>query len=648
MTLRAVQLEAQGLAARRHVFEYAGLALIVLVAIALRVVRLDQLTLFAGDEGRDATIIWHAVLSGQLPSLGTSSSIGTWSRGPASYLLMMPAFFLAHGDPVAGALTVAAIDIGAVIMLFVVGRAIAGGAAGLTAAAIWSVAPVAVWFGRFMWNPQLVPFFTLLAFYSLARLAADGRWLVPLAASWSIAWQCHDEALLVAPSLAIGVLVMRRSVRPAHVLAAAAAFLLTLAPYALYELRHGWPDILAMAEYVVHGSGVDANGLSPIERLHALFDQVIRFLPPVAAAPPVFAALLAIGAFLVLLSLRSQRGPAVVSVSLWLPVPLLYVFWRGQFDAAYLLVVYPLAVLLIAVATAGLARSHIATAVVTTIAVVSVVGTAAVTQWDGLVGAPVSPWSLESVRSVTRAVRAQAGARLFAFDVVSAHSSGSALVSPPYWHDYLRQPFAYLLDASGPGLSSRADIDTFVLFDPPTLAARYADAIPVGGFQLVHFPAPTLGPDLLPAPMFGPAWTSDGAGTSTQPDGDGEPVLRIDPLADQTSPYGRNVTTSAAVEPSTRYVVSFRSRGAPPGGTQRVYAQIVDASGTPLLTRPTGGGEPAAPSAGWIDDSFVVDIPPNGTGVVIYLRNTSDRPVYFRAVELRRVLSSPVPGALGE
>jgi len=122
-------------------WEVIALVVILLIALGLRLYRIDGYLTFLGDEGRDVRIV-RDLLAGNLVFIGPMTSIGNMYLGPLYYYLIAPALFLSSGSPVGPAVMIALLMTATV---------------GLT----WSLAHS--WFGRF---PALI---AALLFCPLAR-----------------------------------------------------------------------------------------------------------------------------------------------------------------------------------------------------------------------------------------------------------------------------------------------------------------------------------------------------------------------------------------------------------------------------------------------------------------------------------------------
>ena len=75
------------------------MVVILLIALGLRLYRIDGYLTFLGDEGRDVRIV-RDLLAGNLVFIGPMTSIGRMYLGPHYQYLRAPALFLTSGSQV--------------------------------------------------------------------------------------------------------------------------------------------------------------------------------------------------------------------------------------------------------------------------------------------------------------------------------------------------------------------------------------------------------------------------------------------------------------------------------------------------------------------------------------------------------------------
>src|SRR3989344_2040617 len=150
-----------------HKLEFAIITLILVVAAFLRLYKIDQYLTFLGDEGRDVLIVKALLERGDVILIGPPTSIGNMYLGPLYYYLMALPLFVTGFNPVGPAIMVAVLGILTVWLVYFVGKQFFKTNVGLIAASLYAVSPVNIFYSRSSWNPNPMPFFALLTFYSL-------------------------------------------------------------------------------------------------------------------------------------------------------------------------------------------------------------------------------------------------------------------------------------------------------------------------------------------------------------------------------------------------------------------------------------------------------------------------------------------------
>lgn len=231
---------------RKNRLELLLLAAVILLALSLRLWRIDEYLTFLGDEGRDVRIV-RDLLRGNLVFIGPQTSIGNMYLGPLYYYMMAPALWLSNLNPVGPAVMIALLGTLTVLFTWWVARNWFGKTAGLVSALLFAVSPVAIIYSRSSWNPNPVPFFALLCIYGIWQVYKfeNWRWLPVVGVSLAFALQMHYLGLLLVPTLAlVWFLALKRgnsAMRRAGAVQTAIALVLFLAlmsPLVLFDLKH--------------------------------------------------------------------------------------------------------------------------------------------------------------------------------------------------------------------------------------------------------------------------------------------------------------------------------------------------------------------------------------------------------------------------
>jgi len=172
---------------------------IVFLALFLRLFRISSYMTFLGDEGRDALVWLRMVQNGKFTLIGPMTSIGNMYLGPLYYYLMLPFFVLMGtvGPSIGTALFAGATT----FFLWYFGREWFSPKVGLVASLLYAVSPVAIVLSRSSWNPNVMPFFSLIIIWGIWQFWQKNRfyWLAIEGVLLSFAIQSHYLGLLLAP-----------------------------------------------------------------------------------------------------------------------------------------------------------------------------------------------------------------------------------------------------------------------------------------------------------------------------------------------------------------------------------------------------------------------------------------------------------------
>ena len=194
-----------------------GLALIIALGFFLRSYHFTDWLHFELDQARDARVIDAALEGGpgELPLLGPKAG-GTFLRlGPAFYYLQYLGALVFGASPSGMAAIVLIASIASIAVFFLLARRLFPDWLALFLTLGFSVSEYFVMYGRFAWNPNMLPFFILLGMYALLRSVGGGernpgRWFLVSVLSFGIATELHFLAFLAVPTLVGIFLIIRR------------------------------------------------------------------------------------------------------------------------------------------------------------------------------------------------------------------------------------------------------------------------------------------------------------------------------------------------------------------------------------------------------------------------------------------------------
>lgn len=254
------------------------LIFILIVAAFLRLYRIRDYIVFLGDEGRDALVWFNMVEKGKFTFLGPTASVGGFYLGPVYYYLALPFYFIFR-DPVGPAIFVGLLGVATVWLIYFVTQRWFGKTSGLFASGIYAVTSLVIRYSRASWNPNPVPFFSLLGIYWAATGAKEKKWwkLVGAGVCLGILWQLHYLTLIMAPIYLIIVLIysniegltFNRAIRQVFLLTV--GWMIGFSPFLAFEIYHHFPNARTVLEFISRPNGAVFNW-----ELLGLFRSVIR------------------------------------------------------------------------------------------------------------------------------------------------------------------------------------------------------------------------------------------------------------------------------------------------------------------------------------------------------------------------------------
>lgn len=260
---------------------------IVLLGFFLRAYNFSPWLHFELDQARDARIVDDGLRGDffDLPLLGPKAGGTTLRLPPAFYYLEYLSARVFGGSPAGIATLGMLFSVLAIpVFYFFTRRYFATGLAlGLTL--LFSVSEFFVMYGRFAWNPNLIPLFLIFGFYALLR-AVDReeeyreRWFLVAAGTLALAMQFHFLAFVSIPVIVGAFFIIRRPKFTFRVWVGALVLVLFLyLPMFLNETQTHFANAQAFLEAVTDKSGKSDHSLleKGIREFseHALYGMVV-------------------------------------------------------------------------------------------------------------------------------------------------------------------------------------------------------------------------------------------------------------------------------------------------------------------------------------------------------------------------------------
>lgn len=264
--------------------------LILVLGAYLRLYRISDYMTFLGDEGRDVLVVKRMLVDHKFTLLGPTASVGGFFLGPIYYYFMLPFLWLWHLDPTGPAVMVALFGVATIFLVYLFGQKFFGKTAGLVAALLYATSPLVIAYSRSSWNPNLMPFFSLLILYTLYQgvVSNSKKYLLSSGIFLGIAFQLHYLALFLAVIMAMYVILtngqkIKSSV--GHGLLLLLGFIIGFSPFLAFEARHDFANTQTILRFIFGGSkdtgfiGQKVFNLIPDLFIRLFWRLLTRFAP---------------------------------------------------------------------------------------------------------------------------------------------------------------------------------------------------------------------------------------------------------------------------------------------------------------------------------------------------------------------------------
>ena len=338
------------------------LILILVLAAYLRLYMISGYMTFLGDEGRDVLVVMHMIVNHKFTLLGPTASVGGFFLGPIYYYFMLPFLWAWHLNPVGPAIMVALFGIATVFLVFKVGKEFVSPWVGLIAASLYAVSPLVISYSRSSWNPNLVPFFSLLLLYYLWKVIDTKKisHLLYIGIALGIGLQLHYLFLFLFVVVGLWFLLHTKTIPLIKSVPwVIAGFAIGYSPFIAFEVRHGFPNTQSVIRFILAGqdTGIHAGFLRTVDDvLFRSFGRLLYRLPDGSLwpkLPPIqlyswfIGTRLTVFLSVVLLALK-RKSRAFQLLFLWLATVVIFFgfYQKGIYDY-YFGIMFPLPFLMV-------------------------------------------------------------------------------------------------------------------------------------------------------------------------------------------------------------------------------------------------------------------------------------------------------------
>lgn len=234
------------------------LLFILIITAFVRLYKISDYMTFLGDEGRDVLVAYN-ILHGNFTLLGPTASVGGFFLGPIYYYFMAPFLWLFNYDPVGPAVMVGLFGTATVFLVYKVGSEFFDKRVGIMAATLYALSPVVIAYSRSSWNPNLMPFFSLLTLYILYKAIINNKayLFVLCGILFGITMQIHYLAIFLGAIIIAYVVFLTAKIYQIFKdgLYLFLGFIIGWSPFLAFEVRHGFPNLSSIIQFIINQEG---------------------------------------------------------------------------------------------------------------------------------------------------------------------------------------------------------------------------------------------------------------------------------------------------------------------------------------------------------------------------------------------------------
>lgn len=238
--------------------------LIVLsIGAFFRFYRIRDYLVFLGDEGRDVLVVKRIIIDHIFTLLGPVTSVGGMYLGPIYYYFMAPFLWLFHFDPVGPAVMVALIGVATIYLVYKTGKDFFNEETGIFASLLYATSPTVIIYSRSSWNPNILPFFSLLIIYSLLNsfIKQKWNWLFMAGFAFGVSLQLHYIALFFSVIFLTLFILKAKEITLKRLGIFSIGLLSSFWLFIFFEIRHSFTNTLTIIQFITkpHGANFSAE-----------------------------------------------------------------------------------------------------------------------------------------------------------------------------------------------------------------------------------------------------------------------------------------------------------------------------------------------------------------------------------------------------
>lgn len=263
------------------------LGIILLTGAVLRIINVDMLMAFIGDQGWYYLSARDMILTGQIPLIGIPSSHPWLSQGAYWTYLLGPFLWVFNFDPVSGVYLTTIFDLLTIAVLYLTGRTFFSVRAGILMSVIYSLSPYAVKLAKFPYHTSPIPFFTILTIYFILSFVNGKKHYFPviiflLAVLYNFEIATFVISIAFVLILLLGYIQKQNFIKDVFnkktITWSIVAFVIGMLPMLIYDFGNQFPQTLKFAAWVGYRALIAINVLPSNQLGVVSYQELLSFL----------------------------------------------------------------------------------------------------------------------------------------------------------------------------------------------------------------------------------------------------------------------------------------------------------------------------------------------------------------------------------
>jgi len=250
--------------------DYLFLAVLV-ASLVLRLYKPLSYYYYAHDQDLASWFFLDVVKNGHLRLIGQETSVHGVFIGPLFYYLLIPFYLLFGGQPYGGILLVGLLGLFSVFSIYFVFSEIVNKKAGFIGSILYSFSYIVIFTDREV-VPTMPVYLWSIWYLYVIHLVLESKQKQALTLAgllFGLVWHLNMGLVVVAPLFFLALVLTKQKLILKNVLYFAAALILLMLPFFVFELRHGFIQTQAILAGGTAGAHVS---------IYSRFDRLLQIL----------------------------------------------------------------------------------------------------------------------------------------------------------------------------------------------------------------------------------------------------------------------------------------------------------------------------------------------------------------------------------